>query len=172
MLTADAIIIADGGNAERGLPTLTTSLRGMVTAILRVDSMTGMQHSGSYGGAAPDALAALIAILASFRDAEGRTTVRGLEDLTDATWTGVDYPAERFRADAGVLDGVQLIGGGSVPDAVWARPALTVTGIDSRARRRLGQRDPAVRRGPAEPAHPAERRHRPSREGSDRARAR
>jgi acetylornithine deacetylase/succinyl-diaminopimelate desuccinylase-like protein len=131
VLRADAIVIADGGNAERGLPTLTTSLRGMVTAILRVESMTGMQHSGSYGGAAPDALAALIAILATFRDAEGRTTVRGLEDLTDATWQGVDYPVDRFRADAGVLDGVELIGGGSIPDAVWARPALTVTGIDS-----------------------------------------
>jgi acetylornithine deacetylase/succinyl-diaminopimelate desuccinylase-like protein len=103
----------------------------MVTAIVRVDSMTGVQHSGSYGGAAPDALAALILMLASFRDAEGRTTVRGLEHLADAQWTGVDYPAERFRSDAGVLDGVGLVGGGSVPDAVWARPALTVTGIDS-----------------------------------------
>jgi len=130
VLSADAIVIADGGNAELGLPTLTTSLRGMVTAIVRVASLTGPQHSGSYGGAAPDALAALIAMLASMRDAEGRTTIRGLDDLADATWDGVDYPAERFREDAGVLDGVRLIGGGSVPDAVWARPALTVTGID------------------------------------------
>ena len=129
-LTADAIVIADGGNAEMGQPTLTTSLRGMVTAILNVESMTGVQHSGSYGGAAPDALAALITILATFRDDEGRTTVQGLEDVAYATWSGVDYPADRFRADAGVLDGVDLIGAGSVTDAVWARPALTVTGID------------------------------------------
>jgi acetylornithine deacetylase/succinyl-diaminopimelate desuccinylase-like protein len=131
VLVADAIVIADAGNAEVGLPTVTTSLRGMITAIVRVQSMTGVQHSGSYGGAAPDALAALIAMLATFRDAEGRTTVRGLEDIADATWTGVDYAADRFRADAGVLDGVDIVGGGSVPDAVWARPALTVTGIDS-----------------------------------------
>ena len=92
--------------------------------------MTGVQHSGSYGGAAPDALAALIAMLATFRDAQGRTTVQGLEDVADATWSGVDYPLDRFRADAGVLDGVDVIGTGTVTDSVWARPALTVTGID------------------------------------------
>jgi cysteinylglycine-S-conjugate dipeptidase len=131
VLAADAIVIADAGNAGLGQPTVTTSLRGMLTAIVRVESMTGVQHSGSYGGAAPDALAALIAMLATFRDAEGRTTVRGLEDVADSTWDGVDYEVSRFRADAGVLDGVDLIGGSSVPDAVWARPALTVTGIDS-----------------------------------------
>jgi acetylornithine deacetylase/succinyl-diaminopimelate desuccinylase-like protein len=131
VVAADVIVIADAGNAALGVPTVTTSLRGMVTAIVRVDALSGVQHSGSYGGAAPDALAALIAMLATFRDADGRTTVRGLEDVADATWDGVDYPADRFRADVGVLDGVDLVGGGSVPDAVWARPALTVTGIDS-----------------------------------------
>ena len=38
--------------------------------------------------------------------------------------------AEQFRADANVLDGVELIGGGTVADMLWARPAVTVLGID------------------------------------------
>jgi acetylornithine deacetylase/succinyl-diaminopimelate desuccinylase-like protein len=42
----------------------------------------------------------------------------------------VPYDAEQFRSDAGVLDGVALAGSGTVADAVWARPALTVLGID------------------------------------------
>jgi acetylornithine deacetylase/succinyl-diaminopimelate desuccinylase-like protein len=82
-----------------------------------------------YGGAAPDALAALVHLLGTLRDEHGNTVVDGL-DCT-ARWDGVPYPEDRFRADAGVLDGVSLPTSGSVADAVWARPALTVLGIDA-----------------------------------------
>ena len=64
-----------------------------------------------YGGAAPDALAALISMLATLRDAAGRTTITGLD--ADGTWSGADYKIERFRSDAGVLDGVSVLGGSS-----------------------------------------------------------
>ncbi|MFF1631600.1 dipeptidase, partial [Streptomyces sp. NPDC058272] len=40
------------------------------------------------------------------------------------------YDEEAFRKDAKVLDGVELIGSGTVADRVWARPAVTVLGID------------------------------------------
>ena len=50
-------------------------------------------------------------MLASLHDEHGNTTVDGL-DATQ-TWNGVDYPAEQFRKDANVLDGVELIGDGS-----------------------------------------------------------
>jgi acetylornithine deacetylase/succinyl-diaminopimelate desuccinylase-like protein len=84
-------------------------------------------HSGMFGGAAPDALAALIHMLASLRDTNGNTTVAGLDNTQ--TWPGEEYPDDRFRADAGVLDGVSLLGG-DVSDMIWARPAVTVLGID------------------------------------------
>jgi cysteinylglycine-S-conjugate dipeptidase len=81
-----------------------------------------------FGGPAPDPLVGLIQMLASLHDEHGNTTIDGL----DATqkWTGVDYPAEQFRKDANVLDGVELMGDGSVPDLLWARPSATVIGID------------------------------------------
>ena len=82
-----------------------------------------------YGGAAPDALAALIAMLATLRDDAGDTTVPGLDNT--GTWDGADYPAERFASDAQVLPGVGLLGSGSVADTVWARPAATVLAIDA-----------------------------------------
>jgi hypothetical protein len=69
-------------------------------------------HSDMFGGPAPDALAALIHMLASLRDQRGNTTVRGLE--ANQTWTGADYPADQFRVDANVLDGVDLLGDGRV----------------------------------------------------------
>jgi acetylornithine deacetylase/succinyl-diaminopimelate desuccinylase-like protein len=80
-----------------------------------------------FGGPAPDALAALIAMLATLRDAHGNTTVRGL--AASQTWTGARYPADQFRRDANVLDGVDLLGD-DVSDMVWARPTATVLGID------------------------------------------
>jgi acetylornithine deacetylase/succinyl-diaminopimelate desuccinylase-like protein len=85
-------------------------------------------HSGMFGGAAPDALAALIHMLSTLRDEQGNTTVRGL-DATQV-WPGADYPPSQFRVDAGLIDGVGLLGDGRVADMVWARPAVTVLGID------------------------------------------
>jgi acetylornithine deacetylase/succinyl-diaminopimelate desuccinylase-like protein len=69
----------------------------------------------------------LIHILASLRDEYGNTTVRGLDNTQ--TWSGDKYPADVFRHDANVLDGVDLLGD-DVSDMLWARPAATVLGID------------------------------------------
>ncbi|WP_064257048.1 dipeptidase [Rhodococcus sp. D-6] len=129
MFDADLIVIGDSGNAEVGRPTLTTTLRGIANVDVHIETLKGEIHSGMYGGAAPDALAALIHLLGTLRDEHGNTVVDGL-DCT-ATWDGVPYPKDRFRADAGVLDGVSLPTSGTVADAVWARPALTVLGIDA-----------------------------------------
>ncbi|AHD19236.1 MULTISPECIES: dipeptidase [Rhodococcus] len=129
MFDADLIVIGDSGNAEVGRPTLTTTLRGIANVDVHIETLKGEIHSGMYGGAAPDALAALIHLLGTLRDEHGNTVVDGL-DCT-ATWDGVPYPEDRFRADAGVLDGVSLPTSGTVADAVWARPALTVLGIDA-----------------------------------------
>jgi cysteinylglycine-S-conjugate dipeptidase len=128
LLRADAILVCDTGNARLGLPTVTTSLRGLANVVVTVSALSSQMHSGMFGGAAPDALAALIAMLATLRDARGNTTVRGLDNTQ--TWDGVPYDEARFRADANVLDGVSLLGDGTVADMLWARPALTVLGID------------------------------------------
>ncbi|WP_328546249.1 dipeptidase [Streptomyces platensis] len=128
LLTADAIVIGDTGNFRVGLPTVTATLRGMTLVRVQVDTLEGNLHSGQFGGAAPDALAALIRILDSLRAEDGSTTVTGL--AADATWDGLQYPEEDFRKDAKILDGVGLLGDGTIADRIWARPAVTVLGID------------------------------------------
>ncbi|MCF2530844.1 dipeptidase [Yinghuangia sp. KLBMP8922] len=128
VLRADAILVCDTGNAAVGVPTLTTTLRGVANVVVEVRSLKGEVHSGMFGGPAPDALGALIAMLASLRDADGGTAVDGLAH--DQVWDGEAYDARQFREDAGVLDGVDLVAGGEVADLVWARPAVTVLGID------------------------------------------
>ncbi|MGM0360213.1 dipeptidase [Streptomyces griseoaurantiacus] len=128
LLAADAVVIGDSGNFRVGLPTVTTTLRGMTMLRIGVDTLEGNLHSGQFGGAAPDALAALIRVLDSLRGEDGSTTVDGLDG--GATWEGLQYEEAQFRKDAKVLDGVGLIGSGTVADRIWARPAVTVLGID------------------------------------------
>ncbi|MFF7140469.1 dipeptidase [Streptomyces nodosus] len=128
LLEADTIVIGDAGNFRAGLPTVTATLRGMTLVRVQVDTLEGNLHSGQFGGAAPDALAALVRVLDSLRAEDGSTSVDGLD--SEARWEGVEYAEEQFRKDAKVLDGVELIGSGSVADRIWARPAVTVLGID------------------------------------------
>ena len=127
LLRADVILICDTGNAAVGVPTLTTTLRGVVEVTVTVRSLSTAMHSGMVGGAAPDALAALILMLASMRDEQGNTTIQGLDNTQ--VWPGATYPPEEFRKDAHVLEGVDLLGD-DVADMIWARPAVTVLGID------------------------------------------
>ncbi|MFI5891891.1 dipeptidase [Actinoplanes sp. NPDC051513] len=128
LLRADAILVCDAGNFAVGVPAVTSTLRGLANVVVTVETMAGPMHSGMFGGAAPDALAALVHMLATLRDEQGNTTVDGL-DATQV-WPGADYPPDQFREDASVLNGVGLLGSGRVADMVWARPAVTVLGID------------------------------------------
>ena len=128
LLKADTILVVDTGNFAVGVPTLTTTLRGMTSVDITLEALGSAMHSGMFGGPAPDPVVALIQILSTLHDVHGNTTVDGLD--ASQKWTGVEYPAEQFRSDANVLDGVKLMGDGNVADLLWARPSATVLGID------------------------------------------
>ncbi len=75
---ADVMLIADLGNVRPGAPTLTVALRGMANIVVEVRTLASAKHSGQYGGAAPDALLALMRGLASLHDDNGDVAVAGL----------------------------------------------------------------------------------------------
>jgi acetylornithine deacetylase/succinyl-diaminopimelate desuccinylase-like protein len=127
-LSADVIVLADAENLHVGTPSLTTSLRGLAACIVELRALRRGVHSGSFGGAAPDALTALCRLLATLHDEHGAVAVAG---LVNGQASEVDYPDERFRAEAGLLDGVQLLGTGTVSDRIWAKPAASVLAIDA-----------------------------------------
>jgi acetylornithine deacetylase/succinyl-diaminopimelate desuccinylase-like protein len=127
-LAADVIVIADSDNWSTDVPALTVSLRGLVDCVVEVATLDHGLHSGIWGGVVPDALSVLVRLLASLHDDDGNVAVPGLHESTAAA---VDYPPERVRADSGLLDGVSEIGSGSAPQRLWAKPAVTVIGIDT-----------------------------------------
>jgi len=127
-LRSDVIVIADSGNWDIGVPALTTSLRGLVNCFAEVRVLDNAVHSGMFGGPVPDALTVLCRLIATLHDEHGEVAIDGLVSRGGAT---VDYPEERFRHEAGLLDGVRLIGGGTISDRSWTKPAVSVLGIDA-----------------------------------------
>ncbi|HEV2782360.1 MAG TPA: M20/M25/M40 family metallo-hydrolase [Actinophytocola sp.] len=127
-LAADVIVLADSDNVELGTPSFTTSLRGMCSCVVELRALRHGAHSGGFGGVAPDALTALCRLLATLHDDVGNVAVDGL--LTGKPFD-FDYPEDRFRAEAAMLDGVALIGDGSIAERLWTRPSATVLAIDA-----------------------------------------
>ncbi|MHA3020423.1 M20/M25/M40 family metallo-hydrolase [Mycobacterium sp. BMJ-28] len=128
LLAADVIVIADSDNWSTEIPALTVSLRGLADCVVEVATLDHGLHSGLWGGVVPDALAALVRLLASLHDDAGNVAVAGLHEGGAAD---VEFSDERVRADSGLLDGVSQIGSGSVVQRLWAKPAITVIGIDT-----------------------------------------
>ncbi|MFE2039585.1 M20/M25/M40 family metallo-hydrolase [Streptomyces sp. NPDC059477] len=124
----DAMVIADLGNLRPGTPTLTTGLRGAAEVVVEVRTLAEPRHSGEFGGAAPDALLVLLKALATLHDVHGDVAVEGLRRQD---WEGAGYTEEEFRELAGVVDGVPLIGSGSLGERLWSGPAITVIGLDA-----------------------------------------
>jgi acetylornithine deacetylase/succinyl-diaminopimelate desuccinylase-like protein len=127
-LAADVIVIADAANPAVDVPALTTSLRGLVDVVVDVAMLERPVHSGVYGGPVGDALTALCHTLASLHDDKGEVAVAG---LVTATSDAPDQDEATFRGDVGLLDGVELLGSGTIPERVTHKPAVAVLGIDA-----------------------------------------
>jgi len=128
LIRADAYVILDAGNWAPGEPAFTTTLRGVCDAIIEVETLDHALHSGQFGGAVPDALIALTRLLASLHTDTGDVAVEGLRTTLHFD---VDYEEGSLREAAGLLDGVQTIGTGSIADRLWVKPSLTIIGIDT-----------------------------------------
>ncbi|WP_406054353.1 M20/M25/M40 family metallo-hydrolase [Kribbella sp. NBC_00889] len=136
LFAADVVVIADLGNLRPGTPTLTTALRGSADLLVEVRTLAGSCHSGSYGGAAPDALLTLLQALASLHTPTGDVAVQGLRR---ESWTDSELTEGEFRKLASVHDDVPLLGTGGLGERLWSGPAITVTALDA----------PSVADGPA-----------------------
>ncbi|HEX6257438.1 MAG TPA: M20/M25/M40 family metallo-hydrolase [Euzebyales bacterium] len=138
LLRADVVIITDSVNWKVGTPALTHSLRGLTDCVVEVRALDHPLHSGMYGGPVPDPVSGLAKLLAGLTDDRGTVAVPGFaDDAPDGPGSSsVDalaFDLDEFRQEAGLLDGVELIGaaGHHVLEQLWYRPAISVTGLDA-----------------------------------------
>lgn len=139
-LSADVIVLTDTANLETGLPSLTTSLRGIVNIDVRVKLLDHPLHSGMWGGPVRDAATALTVLLGRLFDDQGRPAIAGLEEdvpgLSDQEIQALrDLPFDRdaFRSDAGLLPGSRLDTAADVScyQQLWSEPALAITALEA-----------------------------------------
>jgi acetylornithine deacetylase/succinyl-diaminopimelate desuccinylase-like protein len=127
-LAADLIIVADSANWSTEIPALTTSLRGVVSQVFTVRTLDHAVHSGMFGGPLPDAMTAMVKVLASLTDKAGDVAIEGLRSTKCD-----DLPLSQaeFAGLAGLLDGVKPMGTKSLVQQTWGEPAVTIIGIDA-----------------------------------------
>jgi len=134
-LACDVMVLSDTANLEAGLPSITTSLRGLVNVDVSVRALDHPLHSGMWGGAVPDAASALAVVLARLFDVDGEINVPGLCDdvppLSEserAELARLPFVGDAFRSDAGVVASARLPT--DVWERLWRRPALAVTALE------------------------------------------
>ena len=131
----DVILNADSGQWSEDQPSLLTSLRGICGLQMDVTGADSDLHSGMYGGAVQNPIHALVQILNSMRDSDGRILVEGfydsVRDLSDEEKAQIDslpFDEAEFMNRIGVAE---LFGeaGFSSPERIWTRPTLELNGI-------------------------------------------
>ena len=153
LLRADTILVCDTGNFAVGVPTLTTTLRGMTSVDIKLEALASAMHSGMFGGPAPDAIAGLMAMLGlAARRARQHHDRRDREhaDVAGRRLLRRAVPRRRQRARRRRPDRLRLARGHAVGAAGGDRARHRRP-----ARDRLGRGDPGLGRRARQPADPA-----------------
>lgn len=146
LLSADAVIVADLNNIEKGTPCITTSLRGMSAIELVISSTENPLHSGSWSGPIPDPAQALCRVIASLTNEKGDIMIEGFSDGIEApsaeeleSYANLPLSSTQFKKDAKLLEGVALlVPEKDIPLALWRRPSIVVTAMESGSKKTAG----------------------------------
>jgi acetylornithine deacetylase/succinyl-diaminopimelate desuccinylase-like protein len=142
LLAADAMVLTDTGNFETGLPSITTALRGLVAVDVEVRALKQSLHSGMWGGPVPDATMALCRMLASLVNPDGTIAIPGIYERVKPltaeekrSIAALPGDAAHFRAQAGMLDGSELLGGRPPWETNWRQPSLAINAFEASTRK-------------------------------------
>jgi len=134
-LAGDVVVISDSPMFDRGVPSISYGLRGLVYFQLDVRGTKTDLHSGSFGGAVANPAMVLAQILAQMKDRGGRVkiprfydAVRPLRDEERAEFKKLPFNETRYRKELGAP---KLFGesGYSTLERVWTRPTFEVNGL-------------------------------------------
>jgi acetylornithine deacetylase/succinyl-diaminopimelate desuccinylase-like protein len=147
MLQADAMILADAANFDTGVPSLTTSLRGLIALQIETKVMDHPLHSGLWGGPIPDPVMALSKILAGLTDENGeinipaiKKMVKPLSSLEKKSLASLKLSPALLKKQAQVLGSAKLSGknGSELLQKLWRRPSLVINAIEAGGRKIAG----------------------------------
>ncbi|WP_042165100.1 dipeptidase [Paenibacillus gorillae] len=134
-LATDVVVISDTSLLEKGKPAISTGLRGLCSLEVAIQTANTDLHSGTYGGGVPNALHALVELLASLHDDKGRITVEGfyegVPELSAAMreeFAKQQFNEEKLQDHLG-LDALYGEEGYSFVERTGARPTLELNGV-------------------------------------------
>ncbi|MBW8486318.1 dipeptidase [Actinomadura parmotrematis] len=135
-LACDAVVISDTTMWSADVPSMCTGMRGLTEAELTLHGPDTDLHSGSFGGAVPNPLHAMAALLAALHDEQGRVTLPGFyDDVIPLTGEERELFARLPFDEASWLEtaGNSLAAAGEAGyttlERIWARPTAEVNGM-------------------------------------------
>ena len=135
LLSCDLVLSADGGQWAEEQPAMVLGTRGTTSVFVDVQGPDHDVHSGTYGGTIANPIHALVQMLNSLHDEDGRVTVKGFYDdvrsLTKeerAQLAQIPFDESAYLRETG---SVSLFGekGFTTYEQAGARPTLEINGI-------------------------------------------
>ena len=135
LLSCDMVLSADGGQWGEDQPAVVLGTRGLAAVFIDVQGPDHDLHSGTYGGTIANPLHALVQILNSMHDPNGRITVEGfyddvrrLSDAERAQMAKVPFVEAEYLWETG---SASIFGepGFTTHERAWARPTLEINGL-------------------------------------------
>jgi len=134
-VACDFAWVSDGQLYALGLPSIVTGLRGLLYTEVEVRGASHDLHSGQHGGAVPNPVNAVAAIIAGLKDRRGRVTiprfytpVRDPSPEEKASWERLPFREEEYLREVGITVSPGEQGYG-ILERRWSRPTLDAHGI-------------------------------------------
>jgi acetylornithine deacetylase/succinyl-diaminopimelate desuccinylase-like protein len=136
------MVLTDTGNYDVGIPSVTTSLRGLVSMDVTVRTADHPLHSGMWGGPLADPVVALSRMIASVTDSSGKLAVPGLlkkvrrlSKTEEKSLKSLRYTEKEFRRQSGVLPKTKVLGERDLLRQLWHQPSFSVNAIQASSRK-------------------------------------
>jgi len=146
LLKADTMVLTDCSNYDTGIPSLTTSLRGLVCMEVTVSAMDHPLHSGMWGGPIPDPAMGLAKMVSGLVDEKGRIALDSLwEDVVPPAkeeidaFKSLDMTSALFRKQSGLYDDTELFSDKEkLLEQIWREPSLVINSMEVGGRKIAG----------------------------------
>ena len=133
---ADAVLVTDMSYFAPGWPAVYTALRGMCYAEIHLRTLQRDLHSGTYGGAAPNAIEEMVRLLGRLKKASGEISIPKLYKSVvppskeeRKAWKSLPFSEESFLQEEVTGKALTGLEEYSVLERIWALPTFEMHGI-------------------------------------------